>query len=301
MTLTRLAARLDTWGGARKAKLFRKSWPAASRPDVRFFDTGKVQYRYRERGSGPAIVFTADPPATLELYDRLLEIFSTRFRVIIFEPPAMGFSAARASFGFGFSETNDDIARFLEAVAGPSAILAFSCVAGLAAVDLAARRPDLVRGLVLIQTTDWRGFQIWKEARDPKRILGKPFVGQLAMKQMARSRAPMWFDLAVGARELIAPFCACASETLARGAGWTLASAYQRYLTKGPSPLHPIATPTLALWGAADRSHNADAAARASTFGADVTLESFSHVGHFPELEDTEIAFQRIAAFVDRI
>lgn len=298
--LTRLAARLDTAGARRKIRDFRNGWPASSRPDIRFHDTGVTQYRYRERGSGPAIVFVADPPVTLEMYDALLDLYAARFRVIVFEAPAMGFSAARGSYGFGFRESGDDIAKFLKAVAGDGAVLAFSCAAGMAAVDIAARYPELVRALTLIQTTDWQGFQDWRAARDPKKILARPFLGQLAMRKMGPKRAPDWFKLSVGNRDMLAPFCNCAGETLSRGAGWTLASAYQRFLRPGPSPMGRPAQPILVIWGKADRSHGADASARAKGLGANVTVIELDHTGHFSDLEDPERVFRLISDFLAR-
>ncbi len=297
--LTRLAARLDTWGAETKIQQFRTGWPAKSRPDIRFLDTGVTQYRYRERGAGHAIVFTADPPVTLEMYDDLLALYAKRFRVIAVELPAMGFSAARDSYGFGFRESADDIARFIEGVGAAGGILAFSCAAGMAAVDIAARRPELASRLVLIQTTDWQGFQKWKSARDPKKILAKPVLGQLAMRKMGPKRAPDWFDIAVGNREMVAPFCACAGATLANGAGWSLASAYQRYMTDGPSPLGKPTQPILAIWGKKDRSHGADAPDRARSLGDHMHLAEIDHVGHFCDLEDPQLVFKLITDWID--
>ncbi|NOX82229.1 MAG: alpha/beta hydrolase [Alphaproteobacteria bacterium] len=297
--LAKLATRLDTWGAKKRAVEFRTGWASKTRDDIQFFDTGKVQYRYRERGAGPAIVFTADPPVTLELYDEFLDVFAARFRVIVVELPGMGFSAARASYTFGFRETNDGLAEFCEAVAGPGAILAFSCVVGLAAIDIAARRPELVSKLALMQTTDWEGFLNWKTARDPKRILAKPFLGQIAMRRLAKARAPMWFDLSVGNRDKVEPFSCCAEETLSHGAGWALASAYQSYLSSGASPVGKIEQPALVIWGKADRSHNTAASTRAKNIGANVQLVELDSAGHFPELEETRKAYEIITGFVD--
>jgi pimeloyl-ACP methyl ester carboxylesterase len=297
--LAKLATRLDTWGAKKRAVEFRTGWASKTRDDIQFFDTGKVQYRYRERGAGPAIVFTADPPVTLELYDEFLDVFAARFRVIVVELPGMGFSAARASYTFGFRESNDELADFCEAVAGPGAILAFSCVIGLAAIDIAERRPELVSKLALMQTTDWQGFLDWKAARDPKHILAKPFLGQIAMRRIAKTRAPMWFDLSVGTRDKVEPFSCCAEETLSHGAGWGLASAYQRYLSSGASPVGKIEQPALVIWGKADRSHSAASPIRAKNIGANVQLVELGNVGHFPELEDTRKAYDIITGFVD--
>ncbi|MEL7486316.1 MAG: hypothetical protein AAGJ87_03750, partial [Pseudomonadota bacterium] len=136
--LQRLGARIDTNGSAKRMRRFREGWARGGAGDIHFYETAKVQYRYRTGGAGRTIVFMADPPATVEHYDALLEVFSPRYRVIVFEAPGMGFSAARETYQFGFRETNDDIALFLRAVAGEGAILAFPCVGGLGAVDIAA-------------------------------------------------------------------------------------------------------------------------------------------------------------------
>ena len=296
--LTRLAAYMDTAGAKARIEAFRTGWPSTTRADIAFHDTGLTQYRYRARGDGPVIVFAADPPVTLEMYDRLIEVFAERFRVVVVELPAMGFSAARPAYGFSFRQSSDDLIKFLEAVAGKGAILAFSCAAGMAAVDIAARRPDLVARLALIQTTDWEGFQAWRKARDPKNILGKPFLGQMAMKKLGPSRSPAWFRLAVGRQEMIEPFCQCTAETLEQGAGWNLASAYQRYLAPGPSPLGRPEQPILVLWGKADKSHGPEAPVRAKNLGAQVRVVELDGVGHFGDLEDVDQAYRLIADFV---
>ena len=119
--LTRLAALMDTAGYARRARAAREGAAGRARPGVGFFATPRAQYRDRSAAKGPAIVFCADPPLTLEAYDDLIALLAPRFRVIVFEAPAMGFSAARPRYGFGFRETVDDIALFLRAVAGPGA------------------------------------------------------------------------------------------------------------------------------------------------------------------------------------
>lgn len=302
--LKRLGVRLDTLGGRQKMRAFKMGWPSQTHTEVKFYETERVQYRYRERpcsnGSSPTIVFTADPPATLELYDELFEVFSHRFRVIAVELPAMGFSAVNGRYSFGFRETNDDLATFLREVAGDEAILAFSCVAGLAAVDIAVRKPELVSYLVLLQTGDVAAFARWKEARDPKHILAKPIIGQLIMKQIAHKRMPDWYDLSVDNREKVEPFCRCASESFEQGAMWSLASAYQTYMDSGVELGRP-SQPILALWGLADRSHPSENSVSALNFSDNVEHVTFDDLGHFSELEDTERIFEVIEGFVSKM
>lgn len=297
--LARLGARIDTWNGAAKMARFRTGWPATASPGVRFYNTDHVQYRHLEAGSGQTIILTVDPPMTIEVYGPLVEAFARRFRVVVVELPAMGFSAASHGYGFGFQETNDDLARFIRAVCGEGSIFAFSCAASLAAIDIAGRAPDLASHLCLIQGGGTDAFAIWKAARDPKGILGRPVIGQLAIKRMAPRRMPQWYGLSVGRKEQVAHFCACAERSFEQGALWSLASAYQIYLGQReelPQPPQPM----LSIWGAADRSHPAGNRHTLARLYHDVRTVTFDHLGHTPELEDQALVLAAIADFVDR-
>ena len=295
--LTRLGTWVDTWGGRAKMARFSKGWPATTRPGIKFYRTADVQYRYLEAGAGPTIIFTADPPMTLEVYDALVERFSKQFRVIVVELPAMGFSAARPGFGFGFTETSDDLALFIRNVCGNDNIFAFSCAASLSGLDIAARMPELASHLCFIQGGDPEAFHRWKTGRDPKGILARPVLGQLIMKRMAPARMPQWYRLSVGRGELIDHFCDCAKQSFGNGAMWSLASAYQIYMNhKGalPAPTQPI----LSVWGGADRSHPRENVHSLATVYDDVSCVTFDDLGHTPELEDPHRVFEAIAEFV---
>ena len=295
--LTRLGARIETWGGTARMARFRSGWPAAATPQVKFYRTAKVQYRYLEAGSGRTIVFTCDPPMTIEVYEQLVEAFASHFRVIVVELPAMGFSATTADYAFGFHETNDDLAAFLRAVAGEGSIFAFSCAASLAALDIAGRMPELATHLALIQAGGTEAFAIWKAGRDPKGILAKPIVGQLAMARMAPKRMPQWYGLSVGRKEQIPHFCDCAERSFQHGAMWSLASAYQIYMNQ-QSELSRPAQPILSIWGAADRSHPASNAHSLARLYQDVRTVTFDDLGHTPELEAPDLVLAAILDFV---
>ena len=297
--LSRLGARLDTAGGEARMKRFREGWPARATAGVAFFRTPKVQYRFLVAGAGPTIVFTADPPMTIEIYGELVEVFARDFRVVVVELPAMGFSATGGDYGFAFRETNDDLALFLAEVAGPGAIFAFSCVAGLAAVDIAARRPELCAALTLMQTGDVAASARWKQGRDPKGVLAKPVFGQLAMRRLGPSRMPLWYRLSVGRKERIEAFCACAQRSFEHGALWSLASAYQIYMDPGLVLERP-AQPLLSLWGGADGSHAAENAHTLRSLVPDAVCETYPDLGHTPELEDPARVKASISAFLAR-
>jgi pimeloyl-ACP methyl ester carboxylesterase len=295
--LSQLGARIDTWNGAAKMRRFRRGWPATATENVRFYKTSMVQYRYLEEGVGPTIVFTVDPPMTIEVYGPLVQAFYSQFRVIVVELPAMGFSATLGGYGFGFEETNDDLASFLRTICGERSIFAFSCAASLAAIDLAYRMPELVSHLCLIQAGGTEAFAIWKAARDPKGILAKPVIGQLVMKRMAPRRMPQWYGLSVGRTEQIEHFCTCAERSFSQGAMWSLASAYQLYLDQRhelPQPSQPM----LSIWGGADRSHPASNAHSLARLYSGVESVTFDHLGHTPELEEPDRVLDAITAFL---
>jgi pimeloyl-ACP methyl ester carboxylesterase len=297
--LARLGTRIDTWNGASKMERFRKGWPANATPNVRFHRTPMVQYRYLDEGTGPTIIFTVDPPMTIEVYGPLVEAFSKQFRVVVVELPAMGFSATLSGYRFGFNETNDDLASFIRAVCGEGSIFAFSCAASLAAIDIAHRMPELASHLCLIQAGGTEAFAIWKAARDPKGILAKPVVGQLTMKRMAQLRMPQWYGLSVGRTEQIAHFCSCAERSFTQGAMWSLASAYQLYLDQRPELPQPT-QPMLSIWGSADRSHPASNAHSLERLYSGVKSVTFEHLGHTPELEEPALVLPAIKTFLEQ-
>lgn len=297
--LQRLAVSLEMPGGERVARRRREGWAATTRTDIGFHQGRTAQIRYRERGQGRPLVFVADPPVTLEQYDELIDLYAREFRVIVFEIPGMGFSTPGAGYDLRFQPANDGIAEFLRAVVGEPAVLVFSCVGGFIAVDLAGRHPELVSHVVLIQTPSWAEAVRWKHSRDPQGVLGRPFLGQLAMNRLKRTRAPLWFNLALGGKTVrYQPFCDCAQHSLARGAGWALASAFQHYLTDESPPLPPIAQPTLVLWGLRDRSHAPTDKRSSAELARRVEMEQYEDLGHFPELEDPPRVLARLKRFL---
>jgi pimeloyl-ACP methyl ester carboxylesterase len=296
--LNRFATRLDTRRANARMRRHREGWPARASEGVHFHQSPKAQYRYREAGRGRTIVFSVDPPMTLEVYDALIATFAERFRVIAFELPSMGFSAAAESYRFGFRETNDDLAGFLKAIAGPGAILAFSCVAGHAALDIAARYPDLVSRLTLLQAGDVAAFAAWKAARDPKGILATPVLGHLAMRRMAPKRMPAWYALSVGKKDMIDDLCRCAERSFQHGAQWSLASAYQCYMDPAidlPRPHQPL----LSIWGGADGSHPVGNGHTLRRLRPDTACITFDDLGHTPELEDPARVLSAIVHFCE--
>lgn len=268
---------------------------ARTRPDLHFMHLRRASIRYRDSGEGKrAIVFCADPPVVLELYDALLRELAPDYRVIVFEMPAYGLSLPRLGLDFSLAGVAEVIADFLRRLDLGPALLAFPCVPAYSALWIAGRHPDLVSGLVLMQAPDWEQELHWKDGRDPKKLLARPVVGQVLLRLLRRSRAGMWYRLALGKRELLEPFTTVTQCSFDHGGGFALASAYQKHLA-GPEPAFGTLTqPTLAVWGEADRSHTHSDPASILRYVPGAKLVSLPDAGHFPELE----APQRFAGLI---
>ena len=255
--------------------------------------------RYRMSGSGShTVVFATDPPVAIEQYDALIDLLKKDFRVVVFEIPGFGFSLPLSGFRFDFVTLNDVVAKFLSQLGPGPSILAFPCVAAYGAIDIAARFPHLVSHVVSIQAPSWTEQVKWKHGRDKRGILSKPIVGQVVLQALKRTRAPLWFDAAVGNRDKLADFVATTDHALSGGACFCLASAFQRYLTDGPPRLAAIKQPALIVWGEADKSHRRTDKTSGRIYCPEAEEVFLASAGHFPELEQPEVFTQELRRWI---
>lgn len=284
--LKHIAAQLDKRNWRRRIEEARTGFANSSCANLSFYEDDLCFIRYRKTGRGPVIVFLCDGPATLELYDELIQQLAPHFTVIAFETPGNGFSVPKPGFSFDFAPTNDAIARFLRATAGEQSILAFSCGGAYAAVDVATRYPALCHRLVILQAPSWEEEVLWKQRRDPRGLVSTPFVGQFLFPKMIKSRTANWYELSMANSPLVERFCSCTLHTLGEGATFALPTLFQKYLTGNLPPFEAAEQPALAIWGTQDGSHASTDKQSSSTLARSVEIKTFHHVGHFPELED---------------
>lgn len=265
----------------------RRGAAARSRPGIRFIDLGECAVRLRDGGGdGPSLLLAADPPVPVERYDALLAQLAGRWRAAVFEVPGFGASLPRIGFRYSLSRAAALVERLLEAVPGAPHVLVMPCVTGYVALALAARRPDLVRALVLPQMPTWDDGQRWLAGRDPRRLLRRPLLGQALLHVVRRRRIAGWYATALGPRGERTAFIDDTLRHFDDGGAFPLASAFQDYLAD-PAPLpSTLATPLLLPWGDADPSHRGTDFTRIKTLARDACVVRFGDCGHFPELED---------------
>jgi pimeloyl-ACP methyl ester carboxylesterase len=119
-------------------------------------DTASGPIAYDERGDGPAIVLLPSGAHDRHDYDELRALIPAHFRTIALDWPGHG--ASPPGRGPATATRLADVTQELvEALAPAGAIVVGNSVGGFAAGRLAARRPDLVRGLVLIDGGGFAG------------------------------------------------------------------------------------------------------------------------------------------------
>lgn len=272
------------------------------RPGLRHIEMEEALVRLRDAGRGPqTIVFTPDPPNVIEHYDRLFELLSPSHRVICLEIPGFGLSIPRRGFSFAFDAQVRLAAKVLEKLRAAPCTVAFPCVAGQMALRLAGERPDLVSRIVLIQTPSWPEQIAWYRRVDPQGRLGTPVLGQLILAVAKRRIARGWYDICTPDAATAARFDAVAQAGFDEGAGYSLASAFQKLAAEPEPAFGDVKQPGLALWGLKDRTHRrTDRRSSLVHLPGGEYLE-FEGAGHFPELEEPERFCQALARFMEKV
>lgn len=98
----------------------------------------------------PPIVFVHGTRLTRSAWTPQVEALHDTFRVVAMDLPGHGALADRP---FTMAAASDELARVIETAVGGRAIVVGLSLGGYVAMDLAATRPDLVRGLVLSGAT----------------------------------------------------------------------------------------------------------------------------------------------------
>jgi pimeloyl-ACP methyl ester carboxylesterase len=257
--------------------------PAGSRREE--LDRASIRLRLDGRGAR-TLVFAPDGPNVLEHYDELTERLASRYAVLRFELPGFGFSYPRAGYGFTLEEQAGVAVETLERTGRAPYVLAFSCSNAYVALKVAADRPDLVERLVLIQAPSWTQEQRWARRIDPGGVMARPALGQLVNAAAPGRLARSWYGIALGEEGRRAHFQEPALAALRNGACFCLASLIQG--SRRTARFAPVAQPTLALWGARDRTHrHSDGRSMLDHVPHAECLE-FERSGHFPELEESE-------------
>jgi pimeloyl-ACP methyl ester carboxylesterase len=223
-----------------------RSVSSVSLPAMETFDTSNGPLAYDQRGVGNPIFFMHSGGHDHHDFDELRELLPPRFRSIAPDWPGHGSSppSPEPASAMRFADLAEQIVATL---APEGALVVGSSVGGFAAARLAIRRPELVRGLVLL---DSGGF------------LGRPLQVRLFCGLMARPGFLRRIYPSFSARYMRARTDAdrrareVSIATTRRDAGLKTVSELWRSFASPEHDLRAeaprIAAPTLVVWGRRD-------------------------------------------------
>lgn len=111
------------------------------------------EYYYEEAGEGPeTIVLSHGLLWSGKMFHKQVEHFKDRYRVITYDHRGQGRSEVTQG-GYDMEQLYEDAAELVERLAGGPVHFGGLSMGGFVAMRLAARRPELVKSLVLMETS----------------------------------------------------------------------------------------------------------------------------------------------------
>jgi pimeloyl-ACP methyl ester carboxylesterase len=111
-----------------------------------------LEHSYELRGEGPPVVFVHGAFVDSRMWDRQVEVFAQRYRVLRYDLRGHGRTGPSDRRRYRIDTFADDLAELLDALGiGAAAIVGLS-LGGMIAQSFAVRHPERVRALVLADT-----------------------------------------------------------------------------------------------------------------------------------------------------
>jgi len=116
------------------------------RPDVKsgWIDVGTAKLYYEEQGSGMPVVLIHGGGLDMRNWDGQFAVLAERYRVIRYDARNHG----KSQSGPGVYSHHEDLARLLDALGIPKAVIVGLSMGGYVAIDFALAHPDRVLGII---------------------------------------------------------------------------------------------------------------------------------------------------------
>jgi len=253
-----------------------------------FVDTSVGRVWYEERGNGAPIVLLHATLHDHHDYDRTAALLAAGHRTIAIDWPGHG--GSDPADGVDATMLADVLVEVLDAIGVPRAVFIGNSVGGFAAARLAARQPDRVAGLVLVNTggfirpTVAVRFFCW--------LLGTPWRARLLFPLLV----PAYMKARGGDDAAVAAAVRGRARTRA---GARVAASLWRSFAQPTYDLRAaaIGVPTLLVWGRRDTVLPMSAARQALAAIDGAELRTFD-TGHVVFASDPDGFVAAVAPFV---
>jgi 3-oxoadipate enol-lactonase len=240
----------------------------------------------------PAVVFANSLGTDLRIWNAVAARLGPRIRAIRYDMRGHGLSEATPG-DYSMATLADDLAALLDALRVRGAVVVGLSVGGLVAQALAARRPELVRALVLCCTAARVGdAALWQARIDAVRAGG---MAALADAVIAR-----WFPPTVAARipDLVDGLRLMLLRTPADGYAGICAALRDADQTAATRMLK---LPTLCVAGSEDPATTPDVVRGLAVLVQGARMVTLDGSGHLPCIDAPEATARHIEAFLAEI
>ena len=256
-----------------------------------------VRWRSREApGRGNPVVFIHGHLASSASWKDVLQTASAGRPAIAVDLPGFGFSQRPWPFDYTAAGQARGLARYIEARGIGRVVLVGNSLGGAEAMLVAAERPELVEGLVLVAPATPTGPIPW-----PVRILRVRGMGETALALATRTFVGFGLRHKMYARGSRVTDAAIDDAWRPLGVPGTRRAALQAIRTD-PDDYRGlegrVRVPTLVLWGEGDRMLPPSEAEKLASKISGAQLVILPDAGHLPQRERPEAFAAAVADFV---
>jgi 3-oxoadipate enol-lactonase len=249
-----------------------------------------LHHEVRGRVDAPALVFANSLGTDFRIWDAMLDALGDRYRVVLYDKRGHGLSEATPA-PYSMADHVDDLAALLDHLGVVKAAIVGLSVGGLIAQGLAAKRPELVSALVLMDTAHRIGTdEMWNARIDTVTTKG---IGAMADAILER-----WFTPAYRSPDNadFVGYAAMLTRTTVDGYAGTCAALRDADLTESTRALK---LPALCIVGDQDGSTPPDLVRSTANLIEGAKFEIVAGAGHLPCIEKPAETAKLIADFLN--
>ena len=150
--------------------------------DSHYVELDGARVHYVDEGSGPTLLMLHGNPTWSFLYREIIAGLHDRFRCIALDYPGFGLSTAPPGYGFAAAEHSEIVARFVSALDLTDWTPVVQDWGGPIGLGAAARQPQRVAALAILNTWAWP-LQGNRDAERFSKLMCGP-VGQFAIQRL---------------------------------------------------------------------------------------------------------------------